>query len=70
MNRFLLCVGLPFVVCVVMPSVLGALLVGVSDDLGSVIFTIVGVFIVIVFPLMGGLLWFVSRPSKVLKPTN
>ncbi len=70
MNRFLLCVGLPFVLCVVIPSMLGALLVGESDDLDNVIFTIVGVFIVIVFPLMGGLLWVVSKPQKVLKPTN
>ena len=70
MNRFLLCVGLPFVICVVAPSMLGALLVGESDNLDNVIFVTVGVFIVMVFPLMGSLLWFVSRPQKVLKATS
>lgn len=70
LNRFLLCVGLPFVLAVIIPSILGALLIGESDDLNSVIFVIVGVFIVIVFPLMGSLLWFISRTPKVLKPTN
>jgi hypothetical protein len=70
LNRFLLCIGLPFAICVIAPSLLGALLVGESKEIDNVIFVVVGVFIVLVFPLMGSLLWFVSRTPKVLKPTN
>lgn len=70
LNRFLLCVGLPFAICVIAPSLLGAVLIGESKQMDNVIFVVVGVFIVIVFPFMGSLFWFVSRTPKVLKPTS
>lgn len=64
MNRLLLCLGVPFLICVVTPSILGAMLINSSVGNTNVIYQTVGGCIAFGLPTAIIISWYATKPKK------
>lgn len=69
-SRLVWVLMLPFLLCVVVPSIVGALLLDADPLSNNVILPIVGGFIVIVFPISIITAFYLTKPRKTEHVTN